>query len=122
MDVEVAHAQERELTVYIGNYCLTRWPFIGCVQRAKMYCVFGSKMAVAVHTQGREQLNGFQPDGDWGEPESPNCRGFSPQEFASLDFSRIDLTEVFGDLNVNVPTSNITDRMTDSIIGYENAR
>ena len=30
---------------------------------------------------------------DWGSAKSPNCRGFTIEEFQMLDFSKIDLSE-----------------------------
>ena len=83
---------------YIGDYCEKKWPLVGCVQKAKSYCCFNTKMARIIHEQGRPQLQSFGADGGWGTPISPNCRGFTPDEFQSLDFSRIDLSEYFGDL------------------------
>jgi len=83
---------------YVGSYCKEEWPLVGCVQRAKVYCCFNSKLARIVHEQGRPQLKQFSKEG-WGDPEdSPNCRGFTPQEFQMLDFSRIDLSEWYADL------------------------
>jgi conjugal transfer mating pair stabilization protein TraN len=55
-------------------------------------------MARIVHEQGRPQLKAFGPGGGWGTAKNPNCRGFTPQEFQQLDFSRIDLSEYFGDI------------------------
>ena len=83
---------------YVGDYCELKWPLAGCVQKAKSYCCFNSKMARIIHEQGRPQLQAFQPNGAWGVPELPNCRGFTPEEFQGLDFSRIDLSEYFADL------------------------
>ncbi|MBJ6724899.1 conjugal transfer protein TraN [Geomesophilobacter sediminis] len=83
---------------YIGDYCEKKWPLVGCVQKAKGYCCFNTKMARIIHEQGRPQLLSFGTDGAWGTPSSPNCRGFTPDEFQSLDFSRIDLSEYFGDI------------------------
>jgi conjugal transfer mating pair stabilization protein TraN len=83
---------------YVGDYCELKWPLAGCVQKAKSYCCFNSKMARIIHEQGRPQLQAFQPNGGWGVPELPNCRVFTPEEFQGLDFSRIDLSEYFADL------------------------
>ena len=99
---------------YIGDYCKEDWPVIGCVQRAKVYCCFNSKLARIVHEQGRPQLKSFGPDGGWGSPESPECRGFRPEEFQMLDFSRIDLSEYFGDI-VTPPAGDVTRDMEERI-------
>ena len=87
---------------YVGSYCKESWPLVGCVQRAKVYCCFSSKLARIVHEQGRPQLKTFGKNKllMWGDPEdSPNCRGFTPQEFQMLDFSRIDFSEWYADIN-----------------------
>ena len=89
---------------YVGDYCEKRWPLVGCVQQAKSFCCFNSKMARIIHEQGRPQLQAFQPNGAWGVPELPNCRGFTPDEFQALDFSRIDLSEYFDDVQKDLST------------------
>jgi len=89
---------------YVGDYCQKKWPLVGCVQKAKSYCCFNSKMARIIHEQGRPQLQSFQPNGAWGAPEAPNCRGFTPDEFQALDFSRIDLSEYFEDVQKDLAT------------------
>ena len=89
---------------YVGDYCQKKWPLVGCVQKAKSYCCFNSKMARIIHEQGRPQLQSFQPNGAWGVPEAPNCRGFTPDEFQALDFSRIDLSEYFEDVQKDLAT------------------
>jgi len=58
------------------------------VQKKKTYCCFGSPLARIAAEQGRIQL-GF----DFGTAKSPNCRGFTPEEFQKLDFSKIDFSE-----------------------------
>jgi len=83
---------------YLGTVCDRKWPVVGCVQRSRRYCCFNSKMARIVAEQGRPQLKAFGPDGGWGTPGNPNCRGFTPEEFQQLDFSRIDLSEYFDDI------------------------
>ncbi|TWJ19694.1 conjugal transfer protein TraN [Geobacter argillaceus] len=89
---------------YIGDYCEKKWPLVGCVQKAKSYCCFNTKMARIIHEQGRPQLVSFGTDGGWGVPSAPNCRGFTPDEFQYLDFSRIDLSEYFEDIQKDLST------------------
>ena len=97
-DAETVQAVGKGMCHYIGDYCQQKWPLIGCVQRANTYCCFNSKLGRIIHEQGRIQLQQFGAGGDWGGAESPNCRGFTPEEFQMLDFSRIDLSEYFGDI------------------------
>jgi len=86
----------------VGEYCAKKFPVIGCVQKAKGFCCFNSKLARIIHEQGRPQLAGFGPDGNWGDPKNPNCRGFLPEEFQALDFNKIDLSEYMEDIQRNM--------------------
>ncbi|WP_429885540.1 conjugal transfer protein TraN [Geoalkalibacter halelectricus] len=115
---ETAHAVETGTAVYIGEYCRTRWPLIGCVQRARLYCIFSGKLAAQTHIQGRVQLKNFQPGGDWGSTSAPNCRGFSPEEFSVLDFGAMDLSTVYGELVPTVPMQSIEQDALDAANRY----
>lgn len=94
-DMQTAMMNSSGYCHFIGTYCETEWSGFGCVQEAEVHCCFNSKLARIIHEQGRPQVTNF---GGWGTVENPNCRGFTPEEFQALDFSRIDLTEYYGDL------------------------
>lgn len=79
----------------VGSYCKKKIPLLGCVQKATGYCCFNSKLARIIHEQGRPQLKNFN---GWGDAGSPQCRGFSPDEFQAIDFSKIDLSEYVEDM------------------------
>jgi len=103
----------------LGTICDKKIKFIGCVQRSRRFCCFNSKMARIVAEQGRPQLKAFGPDGGWGTPENPNCRGFTPKEFQQLDFSRIDMSEYFGDIMADM-NQNIQDAQQKIQQGIQN--
>ncbi len=96
-DIETSMLDSSGYCHEVGSYCENELPLIGCVQRAKGFCCFNSKLARLVHEGGRPQIPAFG-DGNWGEAESPNCRGFMAEEFQMLDFSKIDLSAYFGEL------------------------
>lgn len=50
----------------------------------------------------------------WGDPENPNCRGFTPEEFQMLDFSRMDLSEWYEDIETKAH-DQIESEMEESI-------
>ena len=75
---------------FIGDYCKQEWWLIGCVQRANVYCCFNSMLARIIQEQGRPQLQSFN---GWGSVSSPDCRGFTEEEFSHIDFSKIDFSE-----------------------------
>lgn len=66
-----------------------------CVQKTRVFCCFNSKLSRIINESGREQLADLV---DFGDSTSPDCRGFTPEEFQSIDFSKIDLTEYYEDL------------------------
>ncbi|MEJ2670475.1 MAG: conjugal transfer protein TraN [Gammaproteobacteria bacterium] len=93
MDMETGILNSSGSCYETGTYCKQKW-FGDCVQEAKTYCCFNSKLGRILHEQGRSQLQSFVG-------ESPNnCRGFYAEEFQYLDFSRIDFSEYNGDLKV----------------------
>ncbi len=116
--VVTVQAKQAGRAHFIGTYCKKDIKFIGCIQRADRYCLFNSKMARIVHEQGRAQLQKFAPDGKWGSPEDPNCEGFTPEEFQMLDFSQIDLSELFGDI-IPVPTTEVQTDVQDAINRFQ---
>lgn len=79
----------------VGTYCKKKIPLLGCVQKATSYCCFNSKLARIIHEQGRPQLKNFS---GWGNSSSPQCRGFTPDEFAAINFAEIDLSEYVEDM------------------------
>jgi len=91
---------------YVGERCIKKLrlgPIKKCIQKAKYYCCFNSKLARIIHEQGRPQLN--TDIRSWGSAKHPNCRGFTPEEFASLDFDKIDLSEYYADITRNIPNN-----------------
>ncbi len=103
---------------YIGTYCKKDIEFIGCVQEAEVYFVFNSKLGRIIHEQGRIQLQEFNPNGNWGTARSPNCEGFTPEEFQMLDFSQIDLSEFFGDL-YPLPASQLQNNLRNTVNTFQ---
>lgn len=76
----------------VGSYCSTKTLSV-CMVKKQTSCCFTSKLGRIFHEQGRPQLTAFGEDGGWGLPRSPNCRGFTPEEFQMLNFGAMDLTE-----------------------------
>jgi conjugal transfer mating pair stabilization protein TraN len=94
-DKKTALLKESGYCILIDDYCSEEWPLVGCVQRAEAHCCFNSMLARIINEQGRPQIPSM---GDFGTPQEPNCRGFSPEEFQALDFSKIDLSEYFAEI------------------------
>jgi len=93
----LAKKNQNEECHYIGEYCSKKLKLLVkkiCVQHKKTYCCFNSKLARLIQEQGRQQL-GIS----WGDAKHPNCRGFTPEEFQKLDFSKMDLSEYYDGLS-----------------------
>lgn len=97
----------------VGEYCSKKIS-LGftkiCVQHKKSSCCFGDILSRILNEQGRAQLGKT-----WGSPNSPQCRGFTPEEFQKIDFSKVDLSEF---INTLTPpsTSSISNSVSESII------
>ena len=94
--------------VMIGTYCANRKLGV-CIKKKTSFCCFGSKLSRLLQEQGRSQLNIA-----FGSPEHPECRGFTPQELSRLDFSKMDLSELFEDIQKNFKPQS-SENITDSI-------
>jgi len=84
--------RKARLCHYVGTYCAKK-ELGQCIKKKSSYCCFGSKLLKAFHEQGRSQI-GL----GWGSAEQPLCRGFTIDEIQRIDFSKLDLSEVFEDL------------------------
>ncbi|MEA3410366.1 MAG: conjugal transfer protein TraN [Pseudomonadota bacterium] len=90
---------------YVGAYCSDPYSALfisGCWEDKQTYCCFNSPLSRIVQEQIRPQL-GI----DWGTPEYPNCQGLSIAQIQDADWSRVDLDEWLGILNVtgNLPSA-----------------
>ena len=84
--------RQKGLCHFVGTYCAEK--VLGqCIRKKTSYCCFGSKLLKAFHVQGRPQI-GMR----WGDGKNPQCRGFTVDELQRIDFSRLDLREVFEEL------------------------
>lgn len=93
-----------KFTHYIGSYC-SNDTWFGCITKKQTYCSFRSLFSRVLQEQARTQL-GIS----WGNAENPICRSLSIEEIERLDFSTIDLSEIYGDMinNANAPSATDT--------------
>jgi conjugal transfer mating pair stabilization protein TraN len=108
---KLAKEQNAELCHKIGDFCSKELNLLFstiCIQKSDSYCCFNSKLAKVIIEQGRPQL-GIS----WGSAQNPECRGFTPEEFQKLDFSKIDLSNA-----IDIPNVSDTDIVsaTDNLI------
>ena len=99
---------------YIGTHCVNKL-FGSCTQSEKVYCCFNSKLGRILQEQGRPQLPSFS---GWGTVDSPDCRGFTPEEFQALDFSKIDMSDYYAELRHKVD-SEIQTNIKEGIDAFQ---
>lgn len=99
--------REKNLCIKVGEYDEAMIDTLGIEigkKKYEGYCCFHSEMAKLTHKDGRTQLTI-----PWGGGKHPNCQGFTPDQFAALDFSQIDLEPIYDDINNKMVTPNPDD-------------
>ncbi|AMK23087.1 MULTISPECIES: conjugal transfer protein TraN [Sphingomonadaceae] len=114
-DMEVGMLRGSGMCHEVGTYCSSKILGI-CVQKSKGHCCFNTKLGRIIQEQGRPQLKSFNGLG-WGTAKHPYCRGFTPDEFQALDFSKIDLSEYYSDIEARAQ-SDIQIDMKDRVDAY----
>lgn len=117
-DMETGMLRGSGMCHEVGRYCTSS--FLGvCLQHARGHCCFNTKLGRIIQEQGRPQLASFNTV-DWGTPNNPFCRGFTPEEFQALDFSKMDLSEYYADIEAR-SLSEIQIDMKDRVDAYLDA-
>lgn len=95
-------AQAEQLTIPLGSYCAEK--VLGsCIRKKRSYCVFDSKLARIIQEQGKPQIGK-----NFGSAKNPNCSAITPEEMQRMDFSKIDFSDFYGDMqsNTNLPNND----------------
>jgi len=89
---------------YVGDYCSDKSLFGICLQRTMSYCCFQGSLARIINEAGRPQIGKV-----WGNPQSPDCSGFTVAQFQSLNLANVDFSSFYnqalGGLTVPSATS-----------------
>ena len=117
-DMEVGMLKGSGMCHEVGTYCSSKILGI-CVQKSKGHCCFNTKLGRIIQEQGRPQLKSFNGVG-WGTPKQPYCRGFTPEEFQALDFSKMDLSEYYSEIEARAQ-ADIQIDMKDKIDAHMQA-
>jgi hypothetical protein len=90
VEKELIAEQDKKATHYIGAYCSNKSLFGVCLEKAMSYCGFGAPMPRILQEAGRPQVGK-----GWGAPKTPDCSGFSVEEFQRLDLSNVDFSDFY---------------------------
>lgn len=90
------------LCTRIGSYCSKKVLGI-CLERKQSYCCYNSRLGRIINEQGRAQIGK-----GWGSAKNPECSGFTQQEFASINFAALDLSEFTREImnSINLPSAS----------------
>ena len=106
-DQLLAQQIDKGLTHFVGTYCAKS--FLGiCSTKRQSYCVFSSKLTRILQEQGRPQLGKT-----WGTPKTPDCSGFTVDEFSRLDLSVMNFSEIYNDFIEAAKLPNEAATLTD---------
>lgn len=84
--------QDAKATHYVGTYCSNKSLLGVCLEKAMSYCGFDSSLGRIIQEAGRTQLGK-----SWGAAKSPDCSGFTVDEFQQLDLSNVDFSDFYAD-------------------------
>jgi conjugal transfer mating pair stabilization protein TraN len=112
----LAEDRKQKKAHYVGTRCIEWIRFLigkKCVRHEQVYCSFKSQLARIVEEQGRGQLGR-----GWGSADSPDCRGFVPDELTRLNFAEMDFSEWYVNVRASVNTDAITQQMRRQFEAY----
>lgn len=98
---ELAEHRKRDKCIRIGTYCAKRELGV-CIEKKTSFCCYQSKLARIINEQGKKLL-----ELSFGSPENPNCEGLTLDQLTKLDFSKIDLSELFEDVMKTIKIPNV---------------
>lgn len=101
-DIQEANMAANGQCHIIGDYCAVDWLGL-CVVTKQTSCCFNSQLGRLIVEQGRPQLQAFSSlaNNGWGDVETPECRGFHPEEFQYIDMSKVDFSEYIKSVQMN---------------------
>lgn len=110
--------REKGVCHYVGTYCSAKTLGV-CTKKREAHCCFESKLSRIIYVEGRMQL-GLA----WASPKEESCKGLTIEEFARLDLSRMDFSEVYAEFTeaARLPDSlavleEMKQRITDTFGG-----
>lgn len=114
-EFELGAKKQTKLCTFVGSYCADDSAF-GCIEKREAYCCFNSPLGRIMQEQARPQLGR-----DFGEAENPECSGLEVSDLAKIDWSKIDISEWVGIMNLTGVYPTIGNMNLDKLTG-QNSR
>jgi conjugal transfer mating pair stabilization protein TraN len=118
------------LCIYMGQWCAIKLPggfgpsgqkHAKCGKFQQSWCCFNSKLAKIINREGRLQLGRT-----WATPPmtqnspgwfyTPDCSGFNEAQLLALDFSLMDLSEFYADIEARLPDQAFRETKNQSLV------
>ncbi|MHB1680007.1 MAG: conjugal transfer protein TraN [bacterium] len=101
----------------VGTYCAQS--FLGyCLQTDQTWCCFPSLLANIIQQQTRAAQG--LPISGWGTAQSPNCIGYTPQQFQAINFSKINLSAFYNSI-MQQTSSEISGAATNAVNKFQSS-
>ncbi|MEI8295903.1 MAG: conjugal transfer protein TraN [Alphaproteobacteria bacterium] len=102
-ELELSDLRKAKKCVHIGTFCAEKHLTV-CTRKQTSFCCFGTKLSRLIQEQAHAQL-GL----GWGTPEKPECQGLTAEQLSLLDFSKMDLTELYSDIQATMKAKTPAD-------------
>ena len=93
---QLVQKQQAKACHYVGTWC-SKDSIFGCVEKSMRYCCFEGALGRIVQEAGRVQVGK-----GWGSAKSPDCSGFTVEQFQQLDLSKVDFSDFTREAMKNV--------------------
>lgn len=110
-EFELGAKKATKVCHFVGSYCADETPF-GCIEKRESYCCFNSPLGRIIQEQARPQLGT-----PFGDPENPDCSGLKVDDLGKLDWSKIDISEWVGIMNLTGHYPTIGDIDLEKLTG-----
>lgn len=99
-EIKLGQLRKDNLCKEIGSYCSKKKLGV-CLRKKRSYCCWNSTLAKIIAMEGRTQLQKQGINKNWGSAKSPNCSGFTKDQFTKLDLGKMDFSEFYQQIKVD---------------------
>ncbi|WP_420213348.1 conjugal transfer protein TraN (plasmid) [Burkholderia aenigmatica] len=91
-ELQLGVKQKNKLCVTMPSYCSANGGLFCLVETTKA-CCYSSMVSRVLAQQIKQQISPGAGNGGYGASDNPDCSGFSPAQLASVDWTKVDLSE-----------------------------
>jgi len=99
-EIKLGQLRKDNLCKEVGSYCSNKKLGV-CLRKKRSYCCWNSTLAKIIAIEGRTQLQKQGISKTWGSASSPNCSGFTKDQFTKLDLGEMDFSEFYQQIKID---------------------